>query len=199
MKKIISGLILYLFIFSTVYAESQLPKCKGNDLSKYHYCYSAYIFPETYKFKFSEDKNYFKGNLKNIYEGEWLVGLPYGKGKFMYANGYIYEGTFVSGKKDGDGKITFGNKGSYKGRWRDDLPDGLGTYILNENGTKKTLEAFFERSKISSLCYSSDKVMQSPCKLTTENYQSGKKTTIILSEIKNDSESKKLLNKIIGR
>jgi hypothetical protein len=117
----------------------------------------------------------------------------------MYANGYIYEGTFVSGKKDGDGKITFGNKGSYKGRWRDDLPDGLGTYILNENGTKKTLEAFFERSKISSLCYSSDKVMQSLCKLTTENYQSGKKTTIILSEIKNDSESKKLLNKIIGR
>ena len=44
---------------------------------------------------------------RDIYEGEFVKGLPDGTGTYTWANGNYYEGEFVKGAKEGQGKMVF--------------------------------------------------------------------------------------------
>ena len=44
---------------------------------------------------------------RDIYEGEFVKGLPDGTGTYTWANGDYYEGEFVKGAKEGEGKMVF--------------------------------------------------------------------------------------------
>lgn len=44
---------------------------------------------------------------KDIYEGQFLKGLPDGKGTYNWANGDVYVGEWLRGKRDGVGEFTF--------------------------------------------------------------------------------------------
>ena len=62
--------------------------------------------------------------LAPTWEGEFVDGLPSGKGVMTYPGidpespKDVYEGEMLEGKKDGTGKYTFANGGSYEGRVR---------------------------------------------------------------------------------
>lgn len=74
-------------------------------------------------------------NEKDIYEGNFSVGLMSGKGTYTYANGNKYEGDFKSGYINGQGKLTFANGDVYEGTFFKNQISGLGTYTF-KNGDK---------------------------------------------------------------
>ncbi len=198
MKKIILVLFFNLIFINISKAQSNYPNCKGNDVSKWSSCYSEYTFPKDYNFKkFGKYKKNFSGDLKNTYQGEWLNGLPHGKGRFYYANGFEYSGGFQQGLISGKGLMKFSKHKSYNGDWLDSEFDGLGTIISYENNNKVEIQSYFKSGKYSDLCYKKDFYFM--CKITIQD-QSGNKTTAFFNELKkDDSVAKKTLQKIIGK
>ncbi len=88
MKKLI--LIIFLISTSFVFAQSKLPKCQGSDVKKYNNCFGEYLFSQ-----------------KTKYIGEFVNGLPHGKGIFMKENGDKYVGEYKNGLRDGKGTYTY--------------------------------------------------------------------------------------------
>ena len=72
----------------------------------------------------------------NIYEGEVYDAVPQGKGIMKYANGDTYEGDVDCGIPHGTGKMTFANGDVYEGEWKDGAYHGKGRYMWKD-GTYK--------------------------------------------------------------
>jgi hypothetical protein len=67
------------------------------------------------------------------YEGETLNNEPHGKGTLTGANAeYVYEGDFVLGKPTGKGKVTFKNGNVYEGDFLNNLFHGFGTLTTHD-------------------------------------------------------------------
>lgn len=56
---------------------------------------------------------FYQFNHEETYAGDWLGGLPHGKG--LYIGKGKYEGNFVNGKKYGEGLEYFSNGDYYVG------------------------------------------------------------------------------------
>lgn len=197
MKKIILILFLNLFFVGLSKAQSNYPSCKGNDVSNWTACFAEYTFPKNYNFKNYGNIKFFNGNLKNIYQGEWLGGLPHGKGNFYFANGFEYSGSFQYGLISGKGLMKYSKKKSYDGDWRDNEFQGYGKIISYNDNRRVQIEAIFDRGKYSYLCY--EKIFDNTCKITVED-QAGNKTTALFKEIKkNDRIAKNILQKLLNK
>ena len=58
---------------------------------------------------------------KQVYEGNWVQGKMFGKGKLTSQNGDIYIGEFKYNKRNGKGTLKKGKNGAQiQGVWEDD-------------------------------------------------------------------------------
>ena len=116
MKKLITILFLVFGFSSTVYAESSLPKCQGDDYKQWTNCYGEIKFP------------------RNEYKGEWKDGKFEGKGTLTEPWG-VYVGDFKNNLADGVGHQTYKDGSWFKGEVKNDELNGKATYVL-PNGDK---------------------------------------------------------------
>ena len=61
-----------------------------------------------------------------VYEGDWIRGLRTGRGKLTYPAGHVYEGDFFNNKKNGQGRVTLVNDNFYIGQFKEDVKHGRG-------------------------------------------------------------------------
>jgi len=108
----------------------------NNEINGYgKYFNKDYYYHGLWKNNIATGKGTFNDKIKNIqYNGIFLNGLPDGKGKEIYNNGYSYIGEFKEGLKHGYGKFCFNNIVIYDGLWYNNT-------IVN-NGEKKIIYDF---------------------------------------------------------
>lgn len=70
-----------------------------------------------------------------VYQGEWALDCPQGKGTLTYSDGTtIYHGYFDDGEKHGEGTLIFADKTKIVGQWNRGMPT-QGT-IITKNSDK---------------------------------------------------------------
>ena len=152
MKKLLSILVLGLLLCGNAYSESTLPKCEGDDDTKWVNCFG------TVKIEFStSDKKikrianftgeygstpgkrggkgvsrvYENGIFISSYEGEWKDGKPHGQGTESQSS-YVYEGGWKDGIKNGHGTFSYTEGDSYVGELKNSLFHGQGTFTFTD-------------------------------------------------------------------
>jgi hypothetical protein len=65
------------------------------------------------------------------FEGKWIYGQPYSRGKITYASGETYVGQWANSKRNGFGTSTMGHA-TYTGEWRDGFKHGRGKEIFTD-------------------------------------------------------------------
>jgi len=106
-------LLLSLFGWGWVFAQSNLPACQGSDVSRWSNCVGSNTFASG-----------------NKYVGEHKNGKPNGQGTYTFANGSIYVGEHKDGRRNGQFSVTFASGDKYVGGYKDDKIDGQGTYTF---------------------------------------------------------------------
>jgi len=112
--------IFLLFFFLFALNSYSLPKCEGDDTTKWNNCEGTWI------------KNGGK------FEGEYKDGLPHGKGIFTFPDGtefVKYVGEFRNNVVEGRGTMTFANGAIYEGEWKGNTMHGKGI-CTTPDGTK---------------------------------------------------------------
>ena len=94
-------------------AQSSLPRCSADVSVFWTACIGSRTSPDG-----------------NNYEGEYIDGVPNGRGTLMIPNYAIYVGEFKDGKPNGQGRITSKDGHSYVGEFKDGVPDGKGVSKL---------------------------------------------------------------------
>ena len=90
MKKFLAIIVLGLLLSNTAFA---LPKCQGEDTSKWTMCFGSMTTSKGSKYsgEFKNGKYHGQGTTTNIagdkYVGRWKDGKFYGKGTLTYSNG----------------------------------------------------------------------------------------------------------------
>ncbi len=67
-------------------------------------------------------------HLGSVFEGEWLNGLPHGKGAVTHVNGDKYIGTYKNGNRHGQATYIYADGDRYVGEYRNGEKHGQGTY-----------------------------------------------------------------------
>ncbi len=68
--------------------------------------------------KISQGTLQFDRHGQNYYTGDFILNIPFGKGRRQYASGNLYEGMWVNGKRHGYGIFSWSNgNGEYMGQW----------------------------------------------------------------------------------
>lgn len=63
--------------------------------------------------------------------GDFILNVPFGKGRRQYASGNLYEGMWVNGKRHGYGIFSWSNgNGEYMGQWVDGVQVGWSLFFL---------------------------------------------------------------------
>jgi len=117
-KKIASFLLIASFLF---YTDTFSQNCK--------------VEKEELKGSYTGDCKKGKANGKgkatgiDSYEGDFITGLPHGKGSYTWKNGDVYTGEFNKGMRDGEGKMIIKRPGNtdslIEGYWQNDKYTGL--------------------------------------------------------------------------
>jgi hypothetical protein len=107
--------------------KSDLPKCKGSDISKWNNCFGSYEDVEGSK-----------------YRGEFKNGKYSGKGVLTTRIGDRYIGEFKESEKNGFGEANYFTGGKYIGEHKNGQLHGKGIYT---NSSGKTLEGIWEKHK----------------------------------------------------
>ncbi len=98
-------------------------------------------FAQSKKSPCNESVAYCEGQVTfdngNIYNGEFVYGVPSGKGLMKFQGGSEYLGDFKNGKMEGQGTILLASGDSYLGDWKDGEADGNGTYKKNDGSSFK--------------------------------------------------------------
>ncbi len=71
----------------------------------------------------------------DIYVGEFINDVIYGRGEYRYANGDVYVGDFAGSVKHGEGTYTFLNGDKYTGGFEGDRFHGQGTYTWHSGAS----------------------------------------------------------------
>jgi hypothetical protein len=72
---------------------------------------------------------------KDRYEGQFIKGVPDGRGTYTWADGAFYEGQWRNGLKDGKGRLVIGDS-ILTGFWRDNRYMGeelIASYVIKSN------------------------------------------------------------------
>ena len=110
MKLLSQLLLLCLFGWSSVFAQSNLPACKGSKESWWSNCIGTASWSGGFE-----------------YSGEWKDNKFNGQGSYTYPNGGRTVGEFKDGKRHGQGTHTYPNGERYVGEFKDDKAHGQGT------------------------------------------------------------------------
>ena len=115
-------------------SQSNLPACKGSDVSKWSNCYGTAIHHNlnTNKFRYFADNNQFNTNFHTKFEGDFKDGLPNGKGTFIFANGNKYVGELKDDKFNGQGTFTLASGAQYAGEYKEGKKEGQGILIYSD-------------------------------------------------------------------
>lgn len=76
---------------------------------------------------------------QDIYDGEWMDGKMNGQGEYRRFNiekdKYVerYVGEFVAGVMQGNGRVQFDNRMIYEGQWQNGRRTGIGTLWITPN------------------------------------------------------------------
>lgn len=153
---------LLLCLTQSVWAQSKLPLCQGDEISKWTNCFSAVDYESGSKYigefkkgmpdgqgayETSDGVKYtgqFKAGQRSgrgvstssdgaSYDGQWLNGSFNGQGTFIYSDGTKYVGQWKNGQQDGQGTLTY-PQGSYSGQWKDSKRNGYGVATLKSGG-----------------------------------------------------------------
>merc|ERR1712013_631926 len=77
-------------------------------------------------------------DLKKIYEGSFVNGLPYGRGTMTYPEGWKYEGNWKDGKFYDHGTFTWSPNNYFEGQFMNgELVPSHGEYYTEEGGVYK--------------------------------------------------------------
>ena len=123
------------------YAQSNLPACKGSDVTRWDNCFGAFNWTNGNKYVGEWKDGEYNGQGTstwtngNKYVGEWKDGTRNGQGTFTQANGDKYVGEYKDGMKSGQGTSTQANGDKYVGEYKDGAPSGQGTETT-ANGNK---------------------------------------------------------------
>jgi hypothetical protein len=116
MKKLLAIIVLGLLLSNTV---SALPKCIGDDISKWKMC--------------EGNKTTSKGSK---YIGEFKNGKYHGQGTIINSAGDKYIGEWKDGKFYGSGTLTYSNGDKKSGVWKDGIINSQNT-LTSSNVEKK--------------------------------------------------------------
>ena len=137
MKKLLGIIVLGLLLSGNAYAESTLPKCEGEDDTKWVNCFGTVnkefstsdkkikpIANFTGEYGSTPGKPggkgvsriYENGIFVSSYEGEWKDGKPHGKGTETKSS-WVYVGEWKDGMKNGQGTLTFTDGEKFDGEW----------------------------------------------------------------------------------
>ena len=122
-----------------MFAQSNLPACKGSDASRWSNCVGTVTHAngERYVGEFKDGKYNGQGTLTtangDIYVGEWKDDRRNGQGTYTFVSGYKYVGEFKDDKANGQGTLTFANGDKYVGELKDYMRNGQGT-LTTANG-----------------------------------------------------------------
>ena len=156
LKKI--TLLTIVLLFSSVFAQSNLPACQGAAMSGQDICFGTVNLKSGAKYVGEQKAGKANGNGETIFPdgakffGEYKDGLPNGQGSYTWPDGKKYVGGFKDGVYHGQGTY-FGSGGAIlsQGKWAN------GKFI-NENSparqvvtTEKSAES--NESKSTKYCF----------------------------------------------
>jgi len=125
MKKFLAIIVLGLLLSNTAFA---LPKCQGEDTSKWTMCVGSMTTSKGSKYsgEFKNGKYHGQGTTTNIagdkYVGRWKDGKFYGKGTLTYSNGKKKSGVWKDGKINKQSALTPSNDDKKK---EEKIPDNI--------------------------------------------------------------------------
>ncbi len=127
MKRLLSVLILCVFIIPTVYGET-----------------ATFADGSKYIGEMSNGIPHGQGTLTwasgNKYVGEWKDGNRHGQGTYTWTNGDKYVGQYQDGNRHGQGTYTWANGDKYVGQYQDGKFHGQGTFTFPDG--RKYVGAF---------------------------------------------------------
>ena len=117
--------------------EVNLPKCEGNDSTKWNDCLGVFLSNDGDKYegefrkgKIVQGTALYPGGSKYI--GNFKNDKPHGEGNFIFPDGSTYYGEFKNGKSDGQGIKTWKDGKEYAGSFQNDKPHGKGTFMYSD-------------------------------------------------------------------
>jgi hypothetical protein len=182
MKLLLRIALLCLLTWGNVYAQSNLPACRGSDISRWNSCFGTLTFPngDQYVGEFKNEKHHGQGTFTTVngdkYDGEFKDGNQNGQGTLTFANGIKYVGEFKNNKLNGQGTLYAANGSvSRQGIWADN--NFVRTaQVLQANAVNQSFSAAFAQpnSAFSNppACLGSDQKKWHLC-TGTEDYDSG--------------------------
>jgi len=200
MKKLLSIIVFSLLSCNTAFA---LPKCQGEDNSKWTMCVGSMTtsMGSKYSGEFKNGKYHGQGSTTNItgdkYVGGWKDGKFYGKGTLTYSNGNKKSGVWKDGKVNKQSVLTPSNDDKKK---EEKIPENVSDIdiisvikkITKGDGMKNIdLKAAMKQLKSSGIDIDMD-----PEQL--KKYLNSKEFTKILNskDVQNKLNSKEFLEKI---
>ena len=161
LKNLLFGFLLMAWS-CWLFAQTNLPTCKGKDVRQWHSCRGVLDEDEySYAGDFMIGKFEGRGILEftadryqgDHYQGEFKNGLKHGFGIYFFANGDKYVGEYQYGKREGKGTYTFSNgKPALTGIWAN---NALVNKMTNAQDASKKVNDLqnpeFEKKKIETL------------------------------------------------
>ena len=130
MKKILGIIVLGLLWCNTAFA---LPKCQGEDISKWTICEGVRTTSKGSKYtgEFKNGKYHGQGSITNVagdkYVGGWKDGKFYGKGTLAYSNGDTKSGNWKDGKFNKQSALTSSNDDKKK---EEKIPENISKSMI---------------------------------------------------------------------
>ena len=133
--------LICLFGWVSVFAQSNLPACQGRDPAKWSDCFGAVTLTDGDKYigEFKDGKENGQGTLTYSYGGKyvgtWKNGEYNGQGTYTHPNGDKYVGGFLNGSRHGKGTLTDAKGYKLVAEFKNGEPNGQGTFTA-VNGSK---------------------------------------------------------------
>ena len=200
MKKLLGIVVLNLLWCNTAFA---LPKCQGEDISKWTICEGVKTTSKGSKYtgEFKNGKYHGQGSITNVagdkYVGGWKDGKFYGKGTLAYSNGDTKSGNWKDGKFNKQSALTPSNNDKKK---EEKIPENISKSMIMNVINKITkgdgMKNIDLKDAMKQLKSSGIDIDMDPEQL--KKYLNSKEFTKIMSskDVQNKLNSKEFLEKI---
>jgi hypothetical protein len=200
MKKLLTIIVLSLLLSNTV---SALPKCIGDDISRWTMCEGIKTTSKGSKYigEFKNGKYHGQGTITNSagdkYIGGWKDGKFYGKGTLIYSNGDKESGIWKDGIINNQNSLTSSNVDKKKEeKPTENINDSDIKRVINKITKGDGMKNIHLREAMDQLKSSGIDVDMDPKQL--QNYLNSEEFTKILNskDVQNKLKSKEFLEKI---